>query len=89
MLHPKQRSESDRLTSIPDVKLNGTSSTEKRDSFSDEANKPPLTLFQEFRYLAIHDRKWWIIPLLLSLVCVAVAVALTQSALLPFVYTLF
>jgi len=89
MLHPKQSSELEKSTRVPDVKLNGTSSTAERNSFSDEANKPPLTLFQEFRYLAIHDRKWWIIPLLLSLVFVAVAVALTQSALLPFVYTLF
>ncbi|MCY2974076.1 MAG: DUF5989 family protein [Planctomycetota bacterium] len=58
-------------------------------TFIEEANKPQLTLLEEFIHLAVHDRKWWIVPLMLSLVFVAIAVALTQSAIVPFVYTLF
>jgi hypothetical protein len=58
-------------------------------AFSEEANKPPLRLIDEFFYLVVHDRKWWIVPLLLSIVFVAIGVALTQSAIVPFVYTLF
>jgi hypothetical protein len=62
---------------------------ESASTFIEEANKPQLTLLEEFVHLVVHDRKWWIVPLMLSLVFVAIAVALTQSAIVPFVYTLF
>jgi hypothetical protein len=62
---------------------------ESPNAFIEEANKPQITLMEEFIYLVVNDRKWWLIPLMLSLVFVAIAVALTQSAIVPFVYTLF
>jgi hypothetical protein len=57
--------------------------------FESEANKPPITLWQEFCYLIVHERKWWLIPILVSLGLIGIAVAFSSSPALPFIYTLF
>ena len=62
---------------------------EQRTEFEKEANKPPMTLWQEFCYLIIEERKWWLVPILVSLVLIALAVAFSSSAATPFIYTLF
>jgi len=61
----------------------------QRNEFEKEANKPPLTLWQEFCYLIVEERKWWLVPILLSLLLIALAVAFSSSAAAPFIYTLF
>ncbi len=57
--------------------------------FEQEANKKPDSLLEEFGYLIRHERKWWLIPLLLSIAVIGLAVMLTSSSVAPFIYTLF
>jgi hypothetical protein len=57
--------------------------------FEKEANKPNITLWQEFCYLIVHERQWWLVPILLTLGLIAVAVFFSSSAAMPFIYTLF
>ncbi|MEQ1826886.1 MAG: DUF5989 family protein [Pirellula sp.] len=59
------------------------------DDFEEQANQPPVTLWQEFCYLIVHEKKWWMVPILLCICVIAIAVALSSPAALPFIYTLF
>jgi len=54
-----------------------------------EADKARVSLAGELWYLVCNERKWWLVPLLLSVALVAVAVFMTSSAAAPFIYTLF
>jgi hypothetical protein len=58
------------------------------EAFEQEANQPPITLWQEFCYLIVHEKKWWLVPILIALLLIALAVAFSSSAALPFIYTL-
>jgi hypothetical protein len=36
-----------------------------------------------------HSRKWWLVPVLLTLLLLAMLLVMSGSALTPFLYTLF
>ena len=36
-----------------------------------------------------HSRKWWLLPILLALVALGTFVILAETAVAPFIYTLF
>jgi hypothetical protein len=43
----------------------------------------------EFVHFLLHNKKWWLTPLILILLLVGVLVILGGTALAPFIYTLF
>jgi len=49
-----------------------------------------FTIFKEIWYLAKKRKKWWLVPLILFIIALAVVIILAQvSAIAPFIYTIF
>lgn len=67
-------------------------SDESRDpgeAFRREAERPAVGLIAEFWLFLRDNKKWWLLPILLTLLLVGVLVALGSTAVAPFIYTLF
>ncbi len=60
-------------------------------TFEQEAGASQPSLVREFIDLLAHNKKWWLLPILVVLLLVGVLIVLggTGSALSPFIYTLF
>ena len=58
-------------------------------AFAEQAEQRPQGLLREFGYFLWHNKKWWLIPILLVLVLFGVLIALGGSGLAPFIYTVF
>ena len=43
----------------------------------------------EFMDFLVHNKKWWLTPIILVLLLFSVFIALTSSAIAPFIYVLF
>ena len=46
-------------------------------------------IVREFIDFLLHNKKWWLTPIILVLLLVTVLIALSGSAAAPFIYTLF
>ena len=64
---------------------------EKRpnDDFAAEAAKPQIGLASEFVQLLRDNKKWWLAPIVLSILGLGLLVLLGGTAAAPFIYTLF
>lgn len=60
-----------------------------KNEFEKAGDEQPITLAQEFMCFIIENKKWWLIPILLSLAVVGILVVLSSSGAAPFIYTLF
>ena len=47
------------------------------------------SLLHEFGIFLKHNKKWWLLPILLVFLCFAVILVLGSTAAAPFIYTLF
>jgi hypothetical protein len=61
----------------------------KRTEFEKSGEQKELGLFGEFVAMLKHNKKYWLIPLVLILLLFGVLVILGSSAAAPFIYTLF
>jgi hypothetical protein len=60
------------------------------DKSNEELNEEPtLPLYQEFVLFLKENKKWWLIPIFLVLALMGLLVALSGSAVAPFIYPLF
>ena len=59
------------------------------EEFSREAAGARTSLAAEFWDFLKHNKKWWLLPILLVLVLIAVLVALGASGAAPFIYPMF
>lgn len=50
--------------------------------------RPNGTLIEIFRFLK-HNRKWWLVPVLVTSILLAITAYLSSSAAAPFIYSLF
>jgi hypothetical protein len=57
--------------------------------FEEEAGEPQTGLASELLSLLLHNKKWWLAPILVVLLLLGVLVFLAGSGAAPFVYTLF
>jgi hypothetical protein len=57
--------------------------------FEQQAAKAAPGLIRETVDFLRQSRKWWLVPVLLALVALAVFVVLAETAVAPFIYTLF
>ena len=64
-------------------------SKEKGTAFSHEAQQGQAGFFAEFMDFLLHNKKWWITPILIVLLFVGLLVMLGGTAAAPFIYTLF
>jgi Family of unknown function (DUF5989) len=58
-------------------------------SFSEEADQQSAGLTRELFDLLRQNKKWWLMPVVATLMVVGVVVVLGGTAVAPFIYTLF
>ncbi len=56
--------------------------------FEQEADRPAPGLAAEFVHFLIHNKKWWLTPIILVLLLFGALVVLGGSGMLPFIYPL-
>lgn len=60
-----------------------------QNDFSREAEGGRTGLASEFVDFLKHNKKWWLLPILLAMVAVGVLIALGATGAAPFIYPLF
>ena len=58
-------------------------------AFEEAGEGNPPSLIAELRDLIFENKKWWLIPIVLSLSVVGLLVVLGSTGAAPFIYTLF
>ena len=59
------------------------------DEFANLAEGPQVGLLREFWDFLRYNKKWWLLPILITLVVLGAFVLLSGTAFAPFIYTLF
>ena len=62
---------------------------ENKNEFEQAGEDSPPTLVQEFMQFIVENKKWWMIPILLSFGLIGLLVILSSTGAAPFIYTLF
>ena len=57
--------------------------------FDRAASERPTTLIGEFWQFLRHNKKWWLLPILLMLGLFGILMALAATGAAPFIYTMF
>jgi len=74
---------------VADVSDSQDSPEATRSPFETAAQqRPPNVIFEFFDFLR-YNKKWWLTPIILVLIVFSVFIALTSSAIAPFIYVLF
>lgn len=69
----------------PDLENNSTDDS----PFERESQLRPPSLITEFIDFLIHNKRWWLTPIILILLFMSVLIALTNTVIGPFIYALF
>ena len=69
--------------------MSDQNSSKSTSEFETEAGQPSMGLVREFVDFLRYNKKWWLTPIILALLLVAVLVILGGTAAAPFIYTLF
>jgi len=59
------------------------------DEFAAQAEGESQGLLREYWDFLLHNKKWWLIPIVVALLLVGVLIVFGGSAAAPFIYTLF
>jgi hypothetical protein len=62
---------------------------QKENEFSRQAAQRQRGALAEFLSFALHNKKWWLTPIIVVLVVVGVLAVLGGTGVAPFIYTLF
>jgi hypothetical protein len=62
---------------------------EPQNEFEKAAADKPTGLGRELLDLLRHNKKWWLLPILIALAVIGVLVVLGTTGAAPFIYTLF
>ena len=62
---------------------------QKPSDFSEQAEEAQPGIVAEFWDFLIHNKKWWITPIILVILLMGVLVFLQGTAVAPFIYTLW
>jgi hypothetical protein len=57
--------------------------------FARQAEQPAPGIVSEFLQFLKENKKWWLMPILVSVGLIAVLVALSSTAVAPLIYPLF
>lgn len=63
--------------------------SEEKTSFESEAARERQGLVREFIDFLKHNKKWWLLPIVLIFLGLGALVLLSGTAAAPFIYTLF
>jgi predicted cobalt transporter CbtA len=61
----------------------------RNDDFAAQAHKPQAGLASEFFEFLRDNKKWWLAPIVISILGLGLLVLLGGTAAAPFIYTLF
>ncbi len=64
-------------------------SPDDHEEFSREATEERLSLAAEFWDFLKHNKKWWLLPILIAIFAIGLLVVLGGSGAAPFIYPLF
>lgn len=64
-------------------------SDEKNKDFASQASEKRVGLAREFLDFLRDNKKWWLTPIVLSILLLGALMVLGGSAAAPFIYTLF
>lgn len=59
------------------------------EEFLREAEAGPSNIFAEFWDFLKHNKKWWLLPIVVGLLLIGFLLVLAGSGAAPFIYTLF
>lgn len=77
---------------IEKLSMNEQSEATSKNAGSDfiqEAGQSQTGIIREYVAFLRHNKKWWLIPIVVTLMLVGVLVVLSSTAVAPFIYTLF
>jgi len=57
--------------------------------FASQADEAEMGLLAEFWDFLIHNKKWWLTPIILVLLAMGALIILSGTAAAPFIYTLW
>jgi Family of unknown function (DUF5989) len=63
--------------------------TRPANDFASQAAKPQASLASEFFMFLRDNKKWWLAPIVISILGLGLLVLLGGTAAAPFIYTLF
>ena len=59
------------------------------DDFASLADEDEMGLMAEFWDFIIHNKKWWLTPIILVMLAMGALIVLSGTAAAPFIYTLW
>lgn len=59
------------------------------EEFRRQAEQPPRSFPAEFLDFLLHNKKWWLTPIILVLLLVGLLAIFAGTGAAPFIYTLF
>ena len=59
------------------------------DDFAREAHAPQPGLLREFLSFLVHNKKWWLLPILIVLLLMGILIVLSATPAAPFIYPVF
>ena len=62
---------------------------DQKDDFANQADQAEMGLMAEFWDFLIHNKKWWLTPIILVLLAMGALIILSGTAAAPFIYTLW
>jgi hypothetical protein len=62
---------------------------QERNEFSKQAEGKQRGALSEFLSFALHNKKWWLTPIIVVLIAVGLLAVLGGSGVAPFIYSLF
>ncbi len=63
--------------------------SEQKNEFEQLSQQKRMSLIAEFIEFLKHNKKWWLLPILIILLGLGLLVLLSSSAVAPFLYPLF
>ena len=72
-----------------DLRKINSSNADASSDFETAAQQQSPNVLLEFVDFLLHNKKWWLTPIILVLLVFSVFIALTSSAIAPFIYVLF
>ncbi|MCU0958910.1 MAG: DUF5989 family protein [Pirellulaceae bacterium] len=61
----------------------------RRESLAEQAQQHQPGLLRELLEFLIHEKKWWLIPIVIVLLALGLLVVLGSTGAAPFIYTVF
>ncbi len=64
-------------------------SDDKKNAFEEAQREKQVGILKEFFLFLMHNKKYWMIPIVLMLLLMAALIILGGTSVAPFIYTLF